>query len=203
MRILLQYPAFYLPLNTFVGSVRGSRSDYPSWSLRRILPNFYKKVLSPTGLSLAAIALVGAASTAAALVIAGFLYLTGKAWYLVFNPWDIETYFDSARWIIEDGRLYREVSSDYPLFANVIFATVRYLANFLYPGINGFYGLWIASAGVVYLLCGVSDCHGHHNARRTRVVGARLDLFCLVSLRHLPSRRHADVAVCNPTLALH
>jgi len=123
-----------------------------NWSFRsRILPNSYKKALSPTGLSLTAVALVGAASTAAALILAGILYFTGKGWYLVFNPWDIETYFDSARWIVEGGRLYREVSSDYPLFANVIFATVRYLANFLHSGIYGFYGLWIALAGVVYL----------------------------------------------------
>ena len=115
------------------------------------MPDSYKKILSPAGLSLAASALLGAASTTAALVSAGIVYLTGKAWYLIFNPWDIDTYFDSARWIVQGGRLYREVSSDYPLCANVIFAVVRYLANFLHPGIYGFYSLWIASAGTVYL----------------------------------------------------
>src|SRR5262249_48951362 len=57
----------------------------------------------------------------------------------------------SARWIIEGGYLYREVPSEYPLFANITFATLRYLGNLLHHGIYGFYGLWIASAWLVYL----------------------------------------------------
>jgi hypothetical protein len=63
---------------------------------------------------------------------------------------DIAFYFGSARWIIEGGRLYREVSSDYPLFANIIFASCRYLGHFLHPGFWGFFTLWIAAAWIVF-----------------------------------------------------
>ena len=77
-------------------------------------------------------------------------YLAGRP-RLAFDSNDMRVYFDSARWVIEGGRLYREVESEYPLFANIIFATVRYLGNLLHPGIYGFYTLWIASTWLVYL----------------------------------------------------
>src|SRR5262249_34095003 len=95
---------------------------------------------------------VGAAVIAAGLSGAAFLYFAGLGWnLLVFDPGDMFVYFYSARWVIDGGRLYREVTSDYPLFANIIFATLRYLSNLLHPGIVGFFGLWIAATSVVYL----------------------------------------------------
>jgi hypothetical protein len=105
---------------------------------------FTKEVLSPiTGVFLTATALVGAA----------ILYLAGKKFgiRLASDPHDIGVYLDSARWVIEGGRLYREVPSEYPLFANIIFATLRYLGNLLHPGLYGFYSLWVASAWFVYV----------------------------------------------------
>jgi hypothetical protein len=117
------------------------------------LPEFCKKALSPiTVASFTAATIVGAAMTAVGLAAAAVLYFGGNGWrILVFDSWDMSGYFASARWVIEGGRLYREVFSPYPLFANIIFAILRYLSNLLHPGVHGFYGLWIASTWVVYL----------------------------------------------------
>jgi len=123
------------------------------------LPQFCKKALSPiTGVSLTTATIVGAAVTAAGLAcaallyFAGILYVPGKGWnWLLFDEADMDVYFSSASWVIEGGRLYREAPSVYPLFANFIFATFRYLSNLLHYGIYGFYELWIASTWVVYL----------------------------------------------------
>jgi hypothetical protein len=91
--------------------------------------------------------------TAAALSGAAILRLAGIKFgiRLASDPHDIRIYFDSARWIIEGGRLYREVPSEYPLFANLIFATLRYLGNLLHPGLYWFYAVWVALAWLVYL----------------------------------------------------
>lgn len=113
----------------------------------RSLPKLGQKFLSP-------IAWVFSL-TAAVLVGASILYLLGIKFY---DTLDLRVYFASARWVIEGGRLYREVSSEYPLLANIIFATLRYLGNLLdpraptfYPRMTAFFGLWIASAWFVYL----------------------------------------------------
>jgi hypothetical protein len=91
--------------------------------------------------------------TAAALVGAAILHSVGKKFgiRLAFDTHDITGYFYSARWIIEGGRLYVDVWSEYPLFANLIFAICRYLSHLLDPGIRAFFALWTASAWVVYL----------------------------------------------------
>ena len=93
-----------------------------------------------------------------ALVSVGFLLaLIGAnphAWHgkwLVFDAHDLNVYFNSSRWIIEGGRLYREVWSEYPLLANVVFATWRYLGNLVYPGIIGFRYAWVIPAGLIFL----------------------------------------------------
>jgi uncharacterized membrane protein len=123
------------------------------------LPKFRKKILFP---------IIGVFVTAAALVGGAILYLAGKkiGIHLAFDTVDIGVYFDSARWITEGGRLYREVPSDYPLFANIIFAICRYLGHLLHypfsqlaialqlhlgPEYWGFFTLWVASAWFVYL----------------------------------------------------
>jgi hypothetical protein len=73
------------------------------------------------------------------------------AWQTVFTATDMDGYFKSASWIIEGGRLYREVPSEYPLLANIIFAIARYLGNLLHPGFYGFCIVWMSLAWVVYL----------------------------------------------------
>jgi hypothetical protein len=69
----------------------------------------------------------------------------------IIDPHDLSVYFDSSRWIIDGGRLYRDVLSEYPLMANMIFAAWRYLGNLLYPGIKGFQYIWVISAGLIFL----------------------------------------------------
>lgn len=125
----------------------------------RRLAQFCKKALSPvTGVSPTAAIVVGTAVTAAGLAcaaflyFAGILYVPGKGWnWLLFDEADMDVYFSSASWIIEGGHLYREAASVYPLFANFIFAILRYLSNLLHSGIDGFYGLWVVSTWIVYL----------------------------------------------------
>src|SRR6516165_3197622 len=119
----------------------------------RRLPEFCEKLLSPIkGISFTAVVLVGASMTAAGLVGAAILISPENDWReLAVDPWDMATYLDSAGWVINGGRLYREVPSVYPLFPNIIFATLRYLGNLLHPGKFGFYALWIASTWVIYL----------------------------------------------------
>jgi len=69
---------------------------------------------------------------------------------LAFDDWDMNVYFRSASWIANEGRLYREVPSEYPLFANILFAITRYLSNLLQSGLYGFYIIWMSLACVAY-----------------------------------------------------
>ena len=46
----------------------------------------------------------------------------------VFDWQDIHVYFESSRWIVGGGTLYRAVPSEYPLLANLVFAAVRVLS---------------------------------------------------------------------------
>ena len=114
-------------------------------------PEFGKRVLSPViGV------VIGVFVTVLALVGAAILYLAGNKLGIrligaIFDPFDLRVYYNSARWVIEGGRLYREVPSVYPLLANIIFAIFRYLSHLLHLGVIGFYSLWIASAWLVYL----------------------------------------------------
>jgi hypothetical protein len=100
--------------------------------------------------------IAGVCLTAAVLIGAVFLHLAEKKFGIRLasdNFYDINVYFTSARWVIDGGRLYREVPSEYPLFANIIFASLRYVGNLLHPGLYqpGFHVVWIASAWFVYL----------------------------------------------------
>jgi uncharacterized membrane protein len=91
--------------------------------------------------------------TVAALVMAVILHLAGKKLgiRLASDPHDVRVYFDSAGWVVNGGRLYREVPSEYPLLANIIFAMFFYIGNLLHRGFYGFYTLWVASGWIVYL----------------------------------------------------
>ena len=71
---------------------------------------------------------------------------------LLFDGYDLSVYYNSSRWIIEGGRLYREVPSEYPLLANIIFAAYRYLSNLVAPGFHGFVVVWIASACFIFYI---------------------------------------------------
>jgi hypothetical protein len=109
--------------------------------------------------SLARSALTAAIAGVLLALIAGgpsVPYWYGK--WLLFDSYDLIVYFNSSSWVIEGGHLYRDVWSEYPFLANVVFAIWRYLANFVYPGLIGFEYVWMISAGVIFLwaLCRVA-----------------------------------------------
>ena len=70
---------------------------------------------------------------------------------LLFDPHDIGVYFRSSRWVVGEGRLYREVPSEYPLLANLIFAASRYVGSWVDPGKVAFEYAWVLSAALVYI----------------------------------------------------
>jgi hypothetical protein len=75
-------------------------------------PDFGKEVLS---------SISGVFLTAAALVGAEVLRSAGKKFgiRLASDVFNIRDYYTSVCWVIEGGRLYREVWSEYPLFDNL------------------------------------------------------------------------------------
>lgn len=92
--------------------------------------------------------------TLVGLVGAAILFLVVKKFGngVASDDHDIQVYFNSAGWIVNGGRLYREVPSEYPLFANIVFAAVRYLGYLLHhTGSRTFFGLWVMSSFFVYL----------------------------------------------------
>jgi hypothetical protein len=91
------------------------------------------------------------------VVVAGVLLALAevpRVWHgkwLLFDAYDLNVYFNSSRWIIEGGRLYREVWSEYPLLANAVFAIWRYLGNLVYPGLMGFQYAWVIPASLIFI----------------------------------------------------
>ena len=69
---------------------------------------------------------------------------------LLFDHHDISVYFRSSRWVIEGGRLYREVASEYPPLANVVFAALRFLGSLVHSGERVFAFAWVSVAGLIY-----------------------------------------------------
>jgi hypothetical protein len=58
-----------------------------------------------------------------------FRHVTVLHLWQVFDWQDIHVYFESSRWIVGGGTLYRDVPSEYPLLANLIFAAVELLSR--------------------------------------------------------------------------
>ncbi|MBF0280480.1 MAG: hypothetical protein HQM13_21970 [SAR324 cluster bacterium] len=50
-----------------------------------------------------------------------------------FDSHDIGRYFAQASWAVSEKRLYLDIQSEYPLFANLIMGTARWTASFLEP----------------------------------------------------------------------
>jgi len=66
----------------------------------------------------------------------------------IFDDFDLQVYIRSSRWITGSGTLYKDVPSEYPLAANLIFGGIRALA------IHGnFAQYWIISGIVVLIGC--------------------------------------------------
>lgn len=90
------------------------------------------------------------------------MYLSWN-WLTTTRPWginfffdahDLKVYFQSSRWAVGQGTLYKDVFSEYPLFANLIFGFVRYLAEILHPlpsSFDSFSWLWMSLAWFIYV----------------------------------------------------
>lgn len=73
---------------------------------------------------------------------------------IIYDSHDIGVYYNSSRWVAEEGRLYKEVFSEYPLLANLIFGFIRLLAEKLQPlptSELSFIWLWMSVAWCFYL----------------------------------------------------
>src|SRR5437899_2398642 len=73
----------------------------------------------------------------AILGVAGIIFLY-FAWGLVaksnaFSGHDIRVYYDSSRWAAGEGTLYKDVFSEYPPVANLVFGTIRFLSELWHP----------------------------------------------------------------------
>lgn len=89
-----------------------------------------------------------------AVVGAAFLFWVQNSTDIrfVFDPYDLNVYFASSRWVTESGRLYYEVESEYPPLANLIFAAFRYLGAIINPSRETFKIVWMLSALFVYVV---------------------------------------------------
>jgi hypothetical protein len=83
-------------------------------------------------------------------VAAGQLFLAKKGGGVLslVDTYDLYVYFKSASWVVDGGRPYRDVPSEYPLIADLIFAAYRFIANIFSPGggFTTFCMLWMAGA---------------------------------------------------------
>jgi hypothetical protein len=70
---------------------------------------------------------------------------------LLFDEHDISVYFRSSRWIFGEGTLFRDVASEYPLLANLVFGTWRCVASAVNRDQLTFEYVWVVSASVLYL----------------------------------------------------
>jgi hypothetical protein len=73
---------------------------------------------------------------------------------VAFDSYDIGIYYLSSRWIAGEGTLYRDVVSEYPLAANLIFAGARLVSDGLRPlsdPLQSFSWTWMSAAWIVYV----------------------------------------------------
>jgi uncharacterized membrane protein len=96
--------------------------------------------------------------------LAGFLWLYSYFTQLIntipfgirffFDYSDLSVYFQSGRWAVGQGTLYKDVFSEYPFLANIIFGIFRFLASFIQPflyKLHNFWWLWMSVAWFIYI----------------------------------------------------
>jgi len=74
-----------------------------------------------------------------------------------FDLHDVHVYFTESGWVAGEGMLYRDVPSEYPPLANVLFGVCRLASDWLLPGGGGAAGftfVWMATAWLVFLAVG-------------------------------------------------
>lgn len=73
----------------------------------------------------------------------------------LFDTHDIGVYFRSSAWAVGGGTLYRDVPSEYPLAANLIFGSVRFLASLVMAPDRQEWGFTL-----IWILCGMAVLAG-------------------------------------------
>ncbi len=71
-----------------------------------------------------------------------------------FDRSDLDVYFKESRWVVGQGVLYKEVFSEYPLLANLIFGFVRFSSELLHPLSSSYHSftlVWVSFAWCLYL----------------------------------------------------
>ena len=120
---------------------------------------------------------------------------------VAFDGYDLGIYHTTSRWAVGDGTLYRDVFSEYPLAANLIFAAVRLVADHLDPfpsSLDSFCWVWTSAAWMVFvavlrrvalelpwpaLLLWLNPAVLYFTLLRFDVYPAALTLFCLLAAR--------------------
>jgi hypothetical protein len=72
----------------------------------------------------------------------------------LYDRHDMEYFFQYSRWAAGQGVLYKDVYTDYLLFANLIFGFFRFLAEIFHPlstSFKSFSWLWASAAWFLYL----------------------------------------------------
>ncbi|OAI47012.1 hypothetical protein AYO44_10425 [Planctomycetaceae bacterium SCGC AG-212-F19] len=106
----------------------------------------------PTPLYWRVLAILAALGSAALLLCLCVLPTTH--W---FDLHDVRIYHDQSRWVVGEGTLYRDVPSEYPLLANLLFGKCRLGAALLSPLIaepTAYAWLWLTAAWFVFLAVG-------------------------------------------------
>ena len=97
------------------------------------------------------------------LLVVGFVGAMVMYWLLYqltstnpnsFQPNDLSVYFQSSRWVVGQGTLYKDVFSEYPLLPNLIFGCFRFLAELFHHFSSSFHSfawLWISASWFLYL----------------------------------------------------
>lgn len=73
----------------------------------------------------------------------------------LFDSHDIGVFFRSSAWAVGGGTLYRDVPSEYPLAANLIFGAIRFLASLVTEPDRHLWGFTL-----IWILCGLSVLAG-------------------------------------------
>lgn len=83
------------------------------------------------------------------IVFVVIYYFLAQAYFpswLFFIHYDMKVYYDSSSWLLGEGKLYIDFPSEYPLFANLIFAFCRFISlpfSRIFGDLNSFYLTWI------------------------------------------------------------
>ncbi len=99
----------------------------------------------------------GLASLAVAGILVAYVFLHFVPKTHWFDTHDVALFYSESRWAAGDGVLYRDVPSEYPLLANLLFAACRVANDHCMPlpgDVRSYALLWIGFSWLVFLAMG-------------------------------------------------